>query len=667
MRGRAIARAMLSAISVILLAMVAAAVGAPALADPSNVPNDAGAPAVTLPWRSLGANADMFLGPESRTTVTVPVPAGLTAQRLQGTIHAPMNIDAGYVEIDDGDGKFLTAVNLPPAGSAQAMTPLDVDLSAARVRASAVDLSFTLRTTDNPDRFCGPLQQVNLTDLSTVFTGIESPATTIATFFPPVLEQVTIYAPTDADAAEQQSVLTLVSTLARLYQPQPLGIRVVTQPRGATPPPADPLARAILVEGGGSAGLSVQDAGSPTAHLRMSGRGDQLTTQVSLLVNRLQTLVQTPAARVDQAGSDTVPSGDTFTFSQLKMKGKADVLRKSSVTVGVDRSALGNGRVNSAQVHLLADYTPVPKEDAASVVIRSNNVVVYQASLDNSGRLDATFDLPSPTLTQYINLDMALTYTPHQTCGPLIAPITFQVDPRSTLTVHRGGPPLSGFSAVPSEFSPGFMVALDGSGPNQLVDAARTVAAIASLSSRQLTPQVVDLKTAVDAHTGALIVAKSAAIAKTSLNPPVGGNGPAVDIGLPTELRADINNGLGSIQVFADQPRDRSVVLITTTDAWTLVDPLLNYIDGLAGGWSELSGDVLAAGAAGVPANVTIRAGADTFKPVSAPSSNRWIPIAAGVAVAAALAIVIAALLAIGRSRRSRTVAASSEEGSPVG
>ena len=429
----------------------------------------------------------MYLGPDSTTSFTVPLPTGLTAARVQGLIHQPMNINAGFLEVDDGDGNFLGAVELPPAASAQPVTPFDLDISAARVRASSIDLSFTVRPRDSAGEVCGPLQQVVLSDMATVFTGIEPPATTVASFFPPVLERVTIYAPTDADAAEQQSVLTLVSTLARLYQPRPLAITVVTQPRGATPPPASQLTRAILVESG-PAGLSVENAGNPEVFLRVSGKGDELSAQVSLLANQLQTLAQAATSRVDQAGSDPAMSGNTLTFSQLKMSGKTTVLRTSTMTVGVDRAALGPGRIDSAEVHLLADYTPVPKDDAASVLIRSNGVVVYRAPLDNTGSMDATFNLQRQTFGQWINLDFTFTYTPHESCNPLTAPITFQIDPRSTLTMHRGGPPLGGFGAAPSEFSPSFMVALDGSSPNQLAYAARVVAAIARLTESQLTP-----------------------------------------------------------------------------------------------------------------------------------------------------------------------------------
>lgn len=644
MSRRTVARASISAISVIfffLPALLAGPVLGPAFAQP----DEPAPPDVTLTWSTLGLEAQTYLSPNSATSFAVPVPAGLKAVRMQGVMHAPVNIDGGFLEINDGAGRVLAAVDLPPATSDRAVTPLDVDISAARARGSTVDLSFTLRTRETGDRFCGPLQQLFISDLTAVFTGAESPATTVANFFPPVLEKVVAYAPSDADAAEQESVLTLASALTRLYHPAPLAISVETLNRGAAPPPAGQLTRAVVVERGGSAGIRVENPGSPGVYMRFSGDGDELSTQVSLLMDDLQKLVQTATARINQAGSNTAPDGDVLTFSQLGMSGKTDVLRTGRMTVGVDRASLGTGRVESVQVHLLADYTPVPRDDAASVVIRSDGAVVYRTALDNSGVLDATFDLQSQTFSQWVNLDFTFTYTPHEMCGPLIVPITFQVDPRSTLTMHRGGPPLEGFDAVPSEFSPGFMVALDGSSPNQLSYATRVVTAIARLTGQPLAPQVVELGVAADSDTGALIVARSAAIEETSLNPPIGGDGKAVDVGLHTELRADIEGGLGSIQAFADRPRNRSVVLVTTTDAWSLVDPLFAYIDGQDGGWSGLTGDVLAAGAAGVPTNVTIRAQADVYETPDSHTMNRWVVVGAGVATAVAVLAVAAVVL----------------------
>jgi hypothetical protein len=651
MRGGRFACVLISVVLLIAPAMLSGSVSGAAHAAPGDEAADASSAAATLAWPALGLPPETVLGPNTAASFTVPTPAGLTAVRLRGSLHTPVDIDGGFLEIDDGTGRFLGSVELPST-SAQGVTPFDIDISAARVQASSVDLSLVVRPFNSAAQLCDPLMQVAVSDLATVFAGVESPVTTVAAFFAPVLDRVTIYTPLDADQTEGQTVLTLVSTLARIYRPQPLAIAVAALPRGAPVPPAAQLTRSILVQRG-PAGLTVENAGSPEVYLRISGTGDELTNQVSLLVNELQSVAQAPMFRVDQAGADDELTGDTITFGQLRLSGRTDVLRTGEVTIGVDRTALlSTGRVDSVRVHLLADYTPVPKDDSAAVVVRSNGIVVYRSLLDSTGQLDATFDLQRQMLGQRINLELALTYTPEQMCGPLLTPITFQVDPRSTFTVHRGGPPLAGFAGLPSEFSPGFMVALDGSSPDQLADAARVVAAIARLTGRQLTPQLVDINTAADATTGALIVARSSAIGQTSLDPPLAGDGAAVDVRLPTALRGNVTDGLGSIQAFADTARNRSVVLVTTTAGWALVNPLLDYIDGPDVSWTRLTGDVLAAGVAGVPTNLSIRDEiGGSFDPSSAlspatagGSAILWVGIGIGAAVLILAAVVAAAV-----------------------
>nr|WP_240163340.1 hypothetical protein [Mycolicibacterium sphagni] len=658
MRRSVIVRVIASAMVLVLPIMLSGSFAGSAYAEPGHsgdvtLVDTSNVAGVTLPWSTLGLASTVNLYGDGPSAFTVAVPAGLTASRLQGMIHTPMNIAAGYVEIDDSEGNFVASIDLPPAVPGLVMTPFDVDISAARVRASSVDLTLTVRARDDRDRICNPLPQVELSNMATVFTGTQLPVTTVASFFAPVLEKITIYAATDANSAEQQAVLTLTSAMARFYSGRPTSITVASQPRGAVPPTAAGLDRAIVVETG-DPGLTIENAGGPGAYLRVSGDGDALSKQVSLVATQLQPLAQGSTARVDQAGADAVPAGNTLTFKQLGHGAeRADTYGSSNLQIGFQRTALGS-RFDGLQVHLLADYTPVPTRDAASVVIRSQKLVVYRATLNDSGRLDATFNLDSSILDQqWLTLDIAITYTRDEPCGPSAAPMTFQIDPGSTLTMHRGGPPLGGFSAFPSEFSPKFVVALDGSSPNQLFYAARVVAAVARLSKTEITPQVVDLQSAAEGSTGALIVAKSDAIKQTSLKPPVSSGGSTVNFALPTELQVNIDDGLGSIQAFADPAHNRSVVLVTTTGDWALVDPLFSYIEAPTGDWSRLTGDVLAAGQAGTPVNVSIRAaGTAEPKPSTASGWERYAYIAGGVL--AAIALVAVAVVLVLRRRTTR-------------
>ena len=448
------------------LLLLATVFGSPLLAraDPTDtdVPPPPPAPEITLPWTALGLGSSVTIGgPNASQVSTVPVPSGLTAQRLRGLMNSPVNFGAGFLEIRDGRGVVLGTVELPPVSATEPVVPFDVDISAAQVTASSMNLAFAVRQVDGRGQLCGPEQKLVLTELATVFGGTDPAPTTIADFFPSVLVRATIYAPADADRDEQESVLTLASALTRLYLPQPIATTVVTQPRGAVPPPGGPLTRSIVVERG-NAGLDVVNAGKPgEAYLRVSGSGDQLLAQTSLLVNRLQTLAQVQTALVTQAGANGDVTPDVMTFGQLKINGSVEFLRSADFGVGFDRAALGR-RVDSIQVRLLATYTPVASQDTATLTVLVNGQALYSAPLDSSGRVDAVFDIPRFLLTQRMNLNFRLTYTPPLPCSPWVAPLTFQLDPRSTLTARRGGAVGAEFTSLPSEFSPNFLVALDG-------------------------------------------------------------------------------------------------------------------------------------------------------------------------------------------------------------
>jgi len=160
---------------------------------------------------------------------------------------------------------------------------------------------------------------------------------------------------------------------------------------------------------------------------------------------------------------------------------------------------------------------------------------------------------------------------------------------------------------------------------------------------------LVDVKQAAHSGSGALIVADSATVESAGLNPPIAPKKSAVEVDLPPDVVANIPQGLGSMQAFAEG--DRTIVLVTTSGDWSLVNPVFDYLATRPGGWRDLRGDVVVAGAGGIAKNITVRSDGPALRVVE--TSNRWVPWALlGAATALIASLVVG--VAVGLRRKAR-------------
>jgi hypothetical protein len=69
----------------------------------------------------------------------------------------------------------------------------------------------------------------------------------------------------------------------------------------------------------------------------------------------------------------------------------------------------------------------------------------------------------------------------------------------------------------------------------------------------------------------------------------------------------DLKGSLGVVQAFTDN--GRTVLAISGSGDWSLVDASFDYIRALPNRWASLTGDVVATGAARETVNLTVREG----------------------------------------------------------
>ncbi|MDA4103821.1 hypothetical protein [Mycolicibacterium monacense] len=593
---------------------------------------------VAISWSQLGLSSRVELvGSNQSTDVSVPVPQGVSPTVLTGVIGSVVNA-TGRVDVLDARGILLGSVAIPADVAA---VPFVVDISAAEVSADIAKLSFVIRDNTAHTDSCVQGPAVTLSQLATTYSGHSPSPRTVADFLPGYLDQITIQVGPNPTRDQQQAALALVAKLTHLYRPMPVRIDIDTSP---APVPAAPGAlgtqRTISIRDGDQPGFVVENPGSPAAVLAISGRGPDLLRQVELFAaDRRFDLSQTPSASVTSATPVLPKSAETLSFGELGMTPQAAVLGTTTLYIGFDAAAFAVGPIDRARIHLIANYTPVTTGDA-SMLVRSGSAILASRTLDQSGSVNLSADIPPGAIASNVGLALEIRYIPRQQCAALYDRITFAVDPASTIAVSPGTNNRGGFSVLPMAFTPDFDVAVDT--PDQIRYAAQVINLMAQQSTIVLAPTVIGLDEAAKRGTGLLVVAPGDKLTQAGMRPPLLTTGAdAVDVNGSPVTGIDLNGPLGVIEAFSHN--GRMVLAVGYSGDRALVDRSFDYIRGLEGRWSSLSGDVVATGAAGTTVNLTVRAGG----PMAAQPASEgwkwwtWFTIALGATVVLAVTLVL--------------------------
>jgi len=635
------------AVPLVMVGVTAPMVTAPmAVADPyASVASDSRDPSVTPPitWSQLGLSERLdLIGSNQPSDTSVPVPAGVAPMVLTGQIGSVVNVADGRVDVLDGRGIVLGSIAVP---TDLAVLPFTIDISAAQVVDGRAPLSFVLRSNNPSTTSCTQPPSLSLTQLTTTYSGRTPDPITVADFLPGYLEQVVIQVGSKPTTSQQQAALDLVAELTHMYRPMPVRIDIATV--DGPPPPASFSRRVVAIRDGGRAGLVVENPGTPEALLAITGTGDQLIRQIDLFADRRITLAQTPRAAVLDAQDDRSQSTNIKTFGQLGMTGQVSALGTTTMYAGFDVSEFGVGPITNAQVHIKAKYTPVVGGEA-SILIRSGSTVVATHRLDESGTLDVTGDIPAESITSNVGMAMEIRYVPRQECAPMNDRITFALDPASTVAVTPGTRNRGGFPVLPMAFTPDFDVAVEH--PDQIRFAGQAINLMGQQTGVTLRPQVRSFADAAASRTGLLVVTSGDQLAKAGMNPPLlPGAANSVSVNGTPGTDVDVNGALGAVQSFTQN--GRTVLAITGTDDWSLVDNSFDHIRSLPNRWASLTGDVVATGPARQPVNLTVREGGGLVNEYPGDGWKWWTLLSASLGVTVLIAALV---IVVVRRRRVR-------------
>lgn len=593
----------------------------------------AGGPEVA--WPQLGLPEELLLqSAEPQRTVTIPVPNGAAPVVLTGQVESDYNAANCRVEVFDSAHQQLGFI-APPENLAA--SPFSLDISRAAKAGNGVELSFVLGQDGPPAEHCAQTLQpstIGLSRLAIAYSGSSNAPTTLADFLPGYLRRLVIDLGSNPSADVQQATLSLVANLTHLYSPTPIRIDVDTSDRAAARPP-DPYGgtRVISIREDSTAGIALVNPGSPEATLVISGEGESLRRQVALFADRRFELAQSTTGSVKAAAELPDPIGTVKTFGQLGMAGQLSVIGTDTLYLGFDASQFGVGAIDGCEIDLVAKYTPVIDGDS-SVVVRAGPRVIGTYVLDESGSLHVKARIPSDAIQSDVGLALDIRYLPRTGGAPPPNRLTFYVQPESTVQVFPGSDTRRGFSVLPMAFSPAFDVAVDQ--PDRIRYAAAVINLLGLQTRTTMRPRLVPMDSATSSGSGLLIVASSDEVARRGFKLPISlAGGDAVSVEANSKIEIDLDGPLGLIQTATSDTR--TVLAVSATQEWSLVDQAIDHLWSLSGQWRALTGDVLATGASGESVNLAVNQGgawAD-LHPGRGWTWWAWLSIAAAIAVAA--------------------------------
>lgn len=647
------------------------------------LPSAAAATDPTLSFDDLGIAREVNLpGRVATTTVTLPVPTGLTPAALRGSLQVPATFSRGVLEVLQ-DGRVLGRTTVT-GGDGTSTTPVRIPLTGVDTvgAAATVELRTTLVPVD--DGWChDPLDTVTSTlrQASVSYSGTSGAPGTLAEALPPVLRELTVTVPEDPDDDVIAAALETVTAVSAAYRTQRPTIRVVTAADTAAADTADgagdaAFVRHIDIPGDDRTGVTLDNPGGDDARITLHGTGDALLDQVGLFAATDPTDPTVHSATGDLAGMldstgavslgvpvELAPEArtlDDLDLGDLTSSGPGT----AQVSFGIDQGSLGR-HVDAVDLHLTGSFTPLPADTPGELTVAVNGTVVDRVSTTGdkrlaAGTLDREVSIPDDILTRYNTVTVTVAGSGTQNCGTT-APLTLRVDRDSVVDSTEADAPTDlthGFQALPQAFMPEVDVALTTGDVPDVNRAAQILAGLQSVTGTRFRPMVSDLGGVVDSDRPALIIdADGAATA-----------GMADDLDLPVRFsdgvlsvdgaQAGTDTSFGALQTSWDPEHHRMRVVAHSTGDPALLDRLLGSLNdgtdtGRGTGYSRLTGTAVVQQATGDPREIGVP-DPGTHRDTDTDSSDRSdssgigaSAVIVGIAAVVALVALVALLLAV--------------------
>ena len=528
-------------------------------------------------WIAYNATATA-VGGTGLATASLPMPVGLDPIRVRGTLESiadnngtvRIRIGPNYVELDAAKGGDW-ALTVPENAVIDNNLTIEVRNTLTPPPGECVGDSTTTET---------------IRDIEVGFIGRETPPTTVAGFFSPPVQKVTLVSPDSTEIPVAEVTLATAGALATRY-----GSAVPVIPMTESQFAADPsnlvdtdgpnrIVRIVPTDAA-IVSVDVTNPGVPT--LTLSGPTDKLADAGAALASVGLGLAAVPSAtELSETRSSLV--AQTLTLTQLGAeKPTLSGLGRLNYSIPVTQDRFG-GPSDAFTIHLEGAHTPVPDGGSAVASILWNDQLVQSQALtdDDQYAADVTVDgtLVRRDNTVTIRIDSS---APAGQCSTDVQPLSQQpmqldVDgSASTIAASAGQTLAAGFTRFPQAFSSELRVAFgsDGVSPDVLKAACSLVISLQRAAARQLDVTAEDFATFMTGEYPGLVVGATPADAN-ALEAPLRFEQWRTLNAESTDFEVNVDGPFAALEAF--ETDGRNLLMLGSTDPAADAAPLMLQI-----------------------------------------------------------------------------------------
>ena len=546
--------------------------------------------APTLPLADIGAGGTLSFVVNrdvAKTSLTFPVPKGLSPVALKTFLEIPVNLRSGIVTVSQ-NGRTISRLPLPPLDRPE----MEIPLAGAEVFGGWTSFDVSVNAVPIEGYCWDPMFPIRFVNGSIVFAGTEIPPSTVAEFLPQVLRRVTIAVPDKPSRAESTAAVQVAAAVANRNGQQP-DVVVVPLPNGAEtlPAPSGPLERQIIVKEGPKKGLVLQ-GGPGVPALRGAGPGDELVGQARMFNDDALRF-----AVSENSAAETLPeqelATDTASLEQLKITNLKNEDMWPTVRFEINQTRWGHP-IGGVAVHLKGSYTPIDTAFGGQVLVAVDGEIIERWPAEPSGTIDRTVVVPNKLLKRGTTVEVMVRTTGDPGhCGDHL-PILLQLDSDSTVQTREVNPPLpQGFQSLPQAAMPRIPIGITDDAFADTVRAAQIMVGLQLASAVPLQADVKPLREVIAAPESAVLISSGGWNNADAPLPFTAEQGRLTVTGLDPQgqsvsLNLDPAPPFGSLQAVFDG--DRTLLVATSTGAPQQLDELLRFLAAQPGRWPGLDG-----------------------------------------------------------------------------